>query len=125
MTTKQQQMAAYKAKQKMALVQVKGLDGLEVFVKPWQAKDYRDVVALAETFKTKYQDGLNNERMLALELFDADGKLYFDYQNLEDLQFLADLSQSDRQLLDDAAKDALYGDYFTKKALQSESVKTS
>ena len=125
MTTKQQQMAAYKAKQKSALIRVVGIDGLEIYVKPWQAKDYRDVVALAETFKSKHQDGLNNERMLALELVDADGKPYFDYQDREDLQFLADLSQSDRQLLDDAAKDALYGDYFTKKALQSESVKNS
>lgn len=125
MTTKQQQMAAYKAKQKLALMRVADIDGLEIYVKPWQAKDYREVLTLAETFKSKYQDGLNNERMLALELFDADGKPYFDYQDREDLQFLADLSQSDRTLLDEAAKNALYGDYFAKKAPQSAKETTS
>ena len=125
LSKKEQIAAAKQAFVTGGLVQVQGVAPLEVFVKQLNSAEFRSIKATAESFKGKYDDGLNDERELSLELFDADGKPYFDYQNLEDLQFLAGLSQSDRHLLDDAAKDVVYGDYFAKKALQSAAAKTS
>ena len=125
LSKKEQIAAAKQAFVTGGLVQVQGVAPLEVFVKQLNSAEFRSIKATAESFKGKYDDGLNDERELSLELFDADGQLYFDHADVAEMQFLANLPVGIKRLLSDAAQDVVWGEYLQKKAMMAKPEKTS
>ena len=124
--SKQEQMAAAKAAFVVGgLVKIEGIAPLDVYVKQHTSFEFRRMKKQADEFKDKYDDGLNDDRELALELFDADGQLYFDHTDFTDMQFLANLPVSIKRLLSDAAQEVVWGEYLQKKALKPKPEKTS
>ena len=99
LSKKEQIAAAKQAFVTGGLVQVQGVAPLEVFVKQLNSAEFRSIKATAESFKGKYDDGLNDERELSLELFDADGQLYFDHTDVAEMQFLAQHLNADAQVI--------------------------
>ena len=118
---KQEQLAAAKAAWVVGgLVKVDAVEPLDIYVKQWTSKAFREIGALAASFKSKFQDGYNDEREISLELFDADGQPYFDYNDLADMETLATMPVGVKKLLSDAAQVVVWGDYIQKKAQKNK-----
>lgn len=98
--TKAQMMQAACAQFDVTSVhKVDGVAPLEVYVKVFTAKEFRDLSARGESFDEHHDDGYNDERRMALELFDAEGRPLFDPENMEDVLFLANLPFGVRQTI--------------------------
>ena len=124
--SKQEQMAAAKAAFVTGgLIKIEHIEPLELYVKQLTSLEFRQIKSTAESFKEKYDDGYNEDRELSLELFDADGQLYFNHADVADMQFLAGLPVGIKRLLADAAQTVVWGDYLQKKALKPNPEKTS
>lgn len=68
---------------------IEPLDG--IYVRAFTVKEFRDFTNRTEEFEKKYKDGYNEERLLALQLFDSDGGQIFDPENMEDVMYLSKL----------------------------------
>lgn len=124
--TKEEQLAAFRASNPTGgLIAVDGVQPLDLYVKQWSSKEFQRLGKRIQAYRDKYDDGLNEERELACQLFDANGNLYFDPNHLPDLQFLADLPAAVRHLLDEATRNAVWGDVLQKKILKNLAGMTS
>lgn len=107
---KQKMMAAARTAFSGSLNRVEGVEPLEVYVKRFSAKEFRDLMARQEAFEERFDDGYNPERQIATELFDETGRPLFDPENMEDVLFLAELPWAVRQTLALASASANTGD---------------
>lgn len=98
--------AAKKAFAENKMVRVDGINDLVCFVKRFSSREMNEVIARSEGFDKKYDDGLNGERAIMLEIFDKDGAELFDPTDLEDVQFIANLPFVVRQAISRASAKA-------------------
>ncbi|QMT33617.1 hypothetical protein LNQ82_03710 [Conchiformibius steedae DSM 2580] len=127
----QQRKAAHKAAlaerlQTEHLHRVEGVGDLEIYVKSFTVAEASQTVKKTEELIAKYQgdqdDGLNQERRLAFELFDEDGDLYFNPENHDDLMLLSLLPYGLRQKLLNATVSQFQSETLLKKLLATETV---
>lgn len=88
--TKAEQMQAAIAGVSFDLVQVGGVEPLEVYVKTLTFADFMKQRDLIKKLSEKHSTYLA-ERSLACDLFDCDGNYYFDPENDEDMKYLYEL----------------------------------
>ncbi|WP_304335323.1 hypothetical protein [Conchiformibius steedae] len=127
----QQRKAAHKAAlaerlQTANLRRVDGIGDLEIYVKLQTVAEVNQNIKRGNELVAPYQndkdDGLNDERRLALELFDGDGDLYFDPENAEDLVLLSVLPYGVRDKLSNALFARFDGEALLKNLLATETV---
>ena len=89
--TKAEQMAATIAGASNELKPISGIGELKLFVKTTTVSEFLEKLSNLDELAKKHGSEYRNERSLALELYDEDGKLYFDPSNQDEMKYLHDL----------------------------------
>ena len=86
--TKAEQMMAALSGVSHELTKVNGVEPLEVYVKATNYEQYIAKITELERLSKAHGDKYNDERGLALELYDEDGNYYFNPESDEDMEYM-------------------------------------